>query len=149
MGNYVSAQLAVFLRAIALGAVLGLVYDLFGALRRLGGRVWGGVLDTLFCLGAAGSVFLFVMAGDGEMRMFIALGALGGAVLFWCSLGNWLRPVWAFWLDLALWPLGCLVNFLKKYGRLLKKSFSFWGKRFTMKVTTLRRIQAGGENVGD
>lgn len=149
MGNYVSAQLAVFLRAVALGAVLGLVYDLLGALRRLGGRLWGGVLDAFFCFVAAGSVFLFVMVGDGEMRMFIALGALGGAVLFWCLLGSLLRPVWAFWLDLALWPAACFKNFLKKCARSLKKSFSFWRKWVTMKCTTLRRRKNAGGLEGD
>lgn len=106
MGNYVSEQLLLFLRSIALGAVLGLVYDLLSALRSLGRRLWGGVLDALFCLTAACSVFLFVMAGDGELRIFIALGILGGAVLFRCLLGGLLRPVWRFWVELALFPAG-------------------------------------------
>ena len=39
LGNYISEQLAMFVRAILLGASLGLVYDLFRTLRRLGGRV--------------------------------------------------------------------------------------------------------------
>ena len=47
MGNYVSEQLALFLQSIALGAVLGLIYDLLGVLRSLGGRLWGGS-DALF-----------------------------------------------------------------------------------------------------
>ena len=149
MGNYVSEQLAVFLRAIALGAVLGLVYDLLGALRRLGGRIWGGVLDVAFCLIAAGSVFLFVMAGDGEMRIFIALGVVGGAVLFWCLLGAVLRPVWAFWLELVLLPAEIVQNFLKKCDRKVKKVFSFWKNWFTMKVTTLRRGKEPPGQEGD
>lgn len=149
MGNYVSEQLAVFLRAIALGAVLGLVYDLLGVLRKLGGRLWGGVLDAAFCLTAAGSVFLFVMAGDGEMRLFIALGVLGGAVLFWCLLGSLLRPVWGFWLDTALWPVGILKKFLKKVGQKLKKVFSFLKKRFTIGLNTLRRKKPAGAKEGD
>lgn len=149
MGNYVSEQLAVFLRAIALGAVLGLVYDLLGVLRKLGGRLWGGVLDAAFCLTAAGSVFLFVMAGDGEMRMFIALGVLGGAVLFWCLLGSLLRPVWIFWLEMALWPVGILQNFLKKFAQKLKKGFSFLKKRFIIGLDTLRRKKPSGGKKGD
>lgn len=149
MGNYVSEQLAVFLRAIALGAVLGLVYDLLSVLRRLGGRLWGGALDAAFCLMAAGSVFLFVMAGDGEMRMFIALGVLGGAVLFWCLLGSLLRPVWNFWLDMALWPVEILKNLLKKIGQKTKKVFSFLKKRFTIGCNTLRRKKPSGAKEGD
>lgn len=149
MGNYVSEQLAVFLRAIALGAVLGLLYDLLGTLRRLGGRLWGGVLDAAFCLTAASSVFLFVMAGDGEMRLFIALGAAGGAVLFRCLFGGLLKPVWAFWLDMILWPVGILKNFLKIIAQKSKKLFSFWRKRFTIKFTTLRRKKFSREKEGE
>ena len=52
VGNYVSQQLLLFLRAIGLGLCLGLLYDLLGALRRLGGKLWGGVLDAFFCLTA-------------------------------------------------------------------------------------------------
>ena len=104
MGNYVSEQMLSFLQSIALGAALALVYDLLAALRGLGGRIWGGVLDVLFCLTCAISVFLFVMAGSGELRVFMVMGIVGGAVLFWCLLGSLLRPVWAFWLALALLP---------------------------------------------
>lgn len=149
MGNYVSEQLAVFLRAIALGAALGLVYDLLGALRRLGGRIWGGFLDVVFCLTAAASVFLFVMAGDGELRIFIALGVVGGAVLFWCLLGEILRPIWAFWLGLALLPVELVKKFLKKCGRKGKKVFSFWRNWFTITFTTLLRGRKSQKQEGD
>ena len=36
LGNYISEQLAMFLRAILLGGTLGLIYDLLRTLRRLG-----------------------------------------------------------------------------------------------------------------
>lgn len=139
MGNYISEQMLLFLQAIALGAVLGLVYDLLGALRGLGGRLWGGALDVLFCLTSAGSVFLFTMAGSGELRVFMVLGIVGGAVLFWCLLSGLLRPVWAFWLGLALLPARLAGKLLKKCGQPAKKVFSFWQNWFTMKFTTLHR----------
>ena len=41
MGNEIPEQLAMFLRSVALGGVLGLVYDLARCLRRLGGRCGG------------------------------------------------------------------------------------------------------------
>lgn len=149
MGNYVSEQLALFLQSIALGAVLGLLYDLLSALRSLGGRLWGGLLDAVFCLTAACSVFLFIMAGDGELRLFIALGITGGAVLFWCLLGGLLRPVWRFWLSLILFPARLAQKFLKKCGRKGKKVFSFWQNWVTMEFTTLRRRKIPGEQEGD
>ncbi len=137
IGNYVSSQLLLFLRSIALGMCLGLLYDLLGALRQLGGKVWGGVLDAVFCLTAAVSVLFFVLAGDGELRIFVALGIVGGAVLFWCLLSGLLRPIWAFWLGLALLPVHLIRKFLKKCGQTAKKVFSFCRKWFTMKYKSL------------
>ena len=138
IGNYVSQQLLAFLRAIALGACLGLEYDVLGALRRLGGKVWGGVLDAAFCLTAASASALFVLAGDGELRIFTALGIAGGALLFRWLAGPLLRPVWSFWVGLALLPVSGANKILKKCGRTTKKSFSFCRKWFTMKFTILR-----------
>lgn len=136
-GNYVSQQLLLFLRAIGLGLCLGLLYDLLGVLRRFGRKLWGGVLDALFCLTAAAAVLFFVLAGDGELRVFIALGVVGGAVLFWCLLSEVLRPVWTFWLSLALLPVRLVWRILKKCEETAKKVFSFCQKWFTMRTTSL------------
>lgn len=149
MGNYVSAQMLLFLRAIGLGLCLGLLYDVLGALRRLGGKLWGGALDAGFCLTAAVSVLFFTLAGDGELRIFMAAGVLGGAVLFWCLLGPLLRPVWTFWLELALLPVRLAGRFLKKCGQKTKKAFSFCRNWFTMKLTTLRRKKASRRQEGE
>ncbi len=153
MRTYVSGQLLLFLRSIGLGMCLGLVYDLLGTLRGLGGKVWGGLLDAAFCLTAAVSVIFFVLAGEGELRLFVALGVLGGAILFWCLLGAILRPVWAFWLSLALLPVQLVERFFKKCGRAGKKVFSFSRNWVTIKGTSLRRRrkpprQEGEEEMG-
>lgn len=153
MKNYVSEQLILFLRSAGLGLCLGLLYDLLGALRRLGGKIWGGILDAVFCLSAAVSVMFFVLAGDGELRIFIALGVVGGAVLYWCLLGGILRPVWAFWLALVLLPVRLLAKYLKKTGRKGKKVFSFCQNWVTIKFTSLRSRhkpppQEGEEDMG-
>lgn len=132
MTSPISDQLALFFRAIALGVALGLVYDLFRVLRELGGQLWGGALDAAYCLGAAASLFLFFMAGSGEMRIFVVLGAAGGALLFLCLCGPLLRPVWRFWLGLALLPLRAARKFFKKMGRIAKKLFSFGRIRVTI-----------------
>ena len=142
MGHPINEQLALFLRAVALGASLGLVYDLFRALRGLGGKVWGGALDVLFCLGAAASLFFFVMAGDGELRIFIVLGAAGGMLLFLCLIGPVLRPVWRFWISVMLFPFEMIKRFLRKCGRIAKKVFSFGRTRFIIVVRHLRVSRA-------
>ena len=138
LGNYISEQLAMFLRSILLGGTLGLIYDLLRTLRRLGGRVWGGVLDGFFCVLAVSGLFLFTMAGDGVLRLFVLMGALGGGVLFFCLLSRPMRPLWDFWLELLLAPAELVWRTGKKCGRRTKKSFSFCRKWFTMKFTILR-----------
>lgn len=149
MGNHISEQLLLFLRSIALGMCLGLLYDLARALRRLGGRMWGGLLDAAFCITAAAAVFFFILAGDGELRIFAALGIAGGAVLFWCLLGGLLRPVWRFWVDLVLLPARATEKFLKKCGRRTKKGFSFCRNWVTMEFIKLRAARTGAEREGD
>ena len=150
MGNVVSQQLTLFLLSILLGSSLGLLYDLARALRTLGGRWWGATVDAAYCITAAAALFFFIMAGDGELRLFILLGALGGAVLHFCLLSPLLRPLLAFWLDIFLLPLACLGKFLKKCEQICKKLFSFWRKWFTIILTHRRpRLPAkqGGRQV--
>lgn len=142
MGRPISQQLVLFLQSVLLGGGLGLVYDLLRALRSVGGRIWGGVLDVLFCLTASASLFFFVMAGDGEMRIFIVLGAGGGMLLFLCLAGPLLRPVWRFWLDVALFPARLVKKFLTKCEKKAKKLFSFCRTGGIMAYNHLRRRSA-------
>lgn len=144
MGNVISEQLALFLRSILLGGALGLLYDLVRPLRRLGGRVWSGLLDALVSLTAAASLFFFAMAGGGELRLFILLGTGGGAVLFFCLLSRPLRPLWDFWFRVFSAPLWFFRKFLKKVEQLCKKLFSFWKNWFTITVTQYRRAPRRG-----
>ena len=125
MGNCISEQLAMFLRAILLGASLGLVYDLLRVLRRLGGPVWGGLLDAAYCVVLGASVFLFTMAGDGELRLFILMGTAGGMVLFFCLLSRSLLPLWELWLQILLVPVRLAEGSWEKIREICKKLFSF------------------------
>ena len=137
-----------FLRSILLGGTLALFYDLVRPLRRLGGRVWSCLLDALVSLVSVASLFFFFMAGDGELRLFILLGALGGVVLFFCLLSQPLRPLWDFWFQLFLAPLCLCEKFFKKLYRLCKKVFSFLQNWFTITITqplTQRRHAGKGD----
>ena len=150
MGNYISVQLTLFLRSILLGAVLGLAYDWARALRTLGGRLWGGLLDAAYCLGAVSSVFLFVLAGDGELRFFVLAGALGGALLFFILLSRPLRPVWDFWVQVFLSPVRLLCRFLQKGERRGKKCLSFCRSWIIMKWKERQTPpREGDEQMGD
>lgn len=149
MGYYISEQLAQFLRSILLGGVLGLFYDLLRPLHTLGGRLWGGLLDTLVSLVATASLFFFVMAGDGELRLFILLGVLGGAVLFFCLLSPLLRPLWDFWFRILTAPLRLVKKWLKKMYQFCKKLFSFLQSWFTIMFTQLRGRQGRRQEEGE
>lgn len=123
MGIGLTEQLVMFFRSILLGGALGLLYDLLRALRAIGGRVWGGVLDGVYCALSAALLFFFVMAGDGELRLFFLAGALGGAVLFFCLLSPILRPLWDFWVDILLSPVRLAAGVGKKCCCSAKKFF--------------------------
>lgn len=149
MGNVICDQLQLFFRSILLGGVLGLVYDLTAALRALGGRIWGGVLDTLYVLTSAATLFFFVMSGDGELRLFILLGTLGGGVLHFCLLSQPLRPLWSFWLGVFLVPFHILDVILKKCEQICKKLFSFSKKQVTIIGTKWQRYRPAAKTEGD
>ena len=116
MGNYVTAQLVTFALAALLGAVCGVVYDLLRSVRLLRRRsallthVLDGVYVTLVLL----AVFLFALRrGEGELRLYMLLAMVLGAVFYFGALSTWLRPLWDFWASAAaaflalLWkPLG-------------------------------------------
>ena len=144
MGNEIPLQLAQFLRSILLGGTLALIYDLTRSLHILGGKALECVLDIFVSLGAAAAIFLFVMAEEGELRLFILLGTLGGAVLFFSLLSSVLRPIWEFWIGIFLLPLRFTKTVLIKLGYFFKKVFSFPAKWFTI-MGTLIQHRLGGE----
>lgn len=149
MGVNISQQLLLFLRSVLLGGVLGLLYDLLRPFRRLGGGLWGGLLDAVYGFTAVSGVFFFVMAGDGELRVFILLGIFIGTVLFFCLLSQPLRPLWDFWTAILLTPVRWAEKFLEKWGNFFKKLFSFWKKWFTIITTSLWRREAAPAREGE
>ena len=86
MEIYISQQLALFSGAALLGAVLGLAYDLLRSVRRRWQRLLA-VCDVLFCLAvAAGSIGYTLRAAGGELRLYLAVGMVLGAGLYFCLL---------------------------------------------------------------
>ena len=77
----VTGQALAFLGALALGAGVGLLYDLFRILRvRLPWKALGAVLDLMFWLTVTAALFVYaVAAGDGEVRIYLVMGVLAGA----------------------------------------------------------------------
>lgn len=149
MGNEIPRQLAQFFRSILMGGALALLYDTAWSLRVLGGKVWEILLDTLVSISSVFAVFLLVMAEEGELRLFILMGTLGGAVLFFSLISPSLRPVLSFWVELSLLPLHITRKLLVKLQIFFKKVFSFLRRWFTIIVTftehLLQRGQAHGQ----
>ncbi len=101
----VSEQTAQFFLSVALGAGLGILYDVFRAVRIVFPftKKFAAVLvgDTVFTLCAGAALFLFaVVFCRAEIRLFCIIGACLGFVLYIASLGNFiigiLRTIFSF-----------------------------------------------------
>lgn len=89
----VSQHTSLFLVSVVLGAVLGVVYDVFRALRIIfpPAAKEGAVLveDILFCIISGFSVFCFsTLAVRGQVRFFVFLGFIIGFVLYLLTIGS-------------------------------------------------------------
>ena len=156
MENHISQQLLVFVQSILLGLAIGSLYDLLRPFRLRLPRV-APLLDGVYALAVGAGCFRFILArAEGELRGFVVLGVVGGAVLFFSAFSSLLRPVWEFWAD----TLGCLVRcltfplrqakkFLKKCGRCGKNLFYFASKCYTIgKSGYTRPFYEGGSRHG-
>lgn len=143
MENYVSAQLSQLGAAVALGAAGGFVYDLLRSARLIDrrDRRLTHLLDGAFAvLLGAGLLWLALVVGGGELRLYMLTGMGAGAVLWFCLPSRLLRPVWDFWvaallaLCRLLWkPFAFLWRGVKKLTAAVKKGFSFLTKCATIK----------------
>ena len=85
MSDVIRQETTVFFLAIALGAGLSFFYDFLRVLRRMirHGAVATGIEDLLFWLFGACLLFALMFYGtDGELRGYVLLGALCGALLY-------------------------------------------------------------------
>ena len=142
MGNYVTAQLVTFALAALLGAVCGVVYDLLRSVRLLRRRsvLLTHMLDGVYVTLVPLAVFLFALGrGEGELRLYMLLAMVLGAVFYFGALSAWLRPLWEFWASAAaaflalLWkPLGITARAGKNFLIYIKKFFHFLCKCATI-----------------
>jgi len=136
MGISHAAQLRAFGEALLLGATLALLYELLRALRLRSrrARALTGALDALYCLLLAAAALLFALrVGDGELRLYMLLAAVGGAALFAAVCAPPLRPLWDFWAETLVLlcralrlPLRKLKIFYGKLTKVCKRVFLFW-----------------------
>ena len=89
----VCRQTELFLLSVLLGGGLGVLYDVFRALRAvfpvMGRAVPTAVCDVVYLVLCGIGIFLFsVIAGDGQVRGYYCLGAFLGAVLYLLTAGT-------------------------------------------------------------
>lgn len=84
----------VFAAVVIGGLGLGVLYDLFRALRFTvkPGKAAEGIMDILFWLLATGAaVIVIFVANQGEPRLFVLVGLVGGAILYIIGPGAYIR----------------------------------------------------------
>ena len=119
----VSTQAALLAGALLLGAAVGLLYDFFRILRvRIPLKLLGALLDLVFWLAVTAALFVYaVAAGDGAVRIYLVLGVLGGATVYFLLLSRWALKLGYLLADFlgVLWRLATLP--VVAAGRLCKK----------------------------
>lgn len=140
MGVEIAEQTWLFLLAALCGAGVGLLFDLFRALRCVGGERKGLVImeDVLFWLLALGMIFALVLIlSDGILRGFQILGLLLGTLIYYLLLSRG-----ALWLLTRLfgavgWVFGKLFSAVRRFvlsplwkmWRLLRRFGCFLGRK--------------------
>ena len=134
MGNQISQQMLTFVQSILLGLAAGVLYDLLRPFR-LRRPSLTALLDAGYCLSVGAGAFLFLLRrGEGELRGFLVLGAVGGAVLFFCAFSHLLQPIWEFWAE----TLAYLVHLLSIPLLWVKKICTKLGQR----GTSIRKVNS-------
>ena len=143
MEIYIGQQLKDLGAALLLGIALGTVYDLLRPVRlqRRDSKSLTNIVDGLYVLFVLLTIFLFALRiGQGELRLFMLFGCIGGMVFYFLLFSPLLRPLWDFWTDAAvrflslLWkPVALFVSGVKKVEKFTKKYFHFLCKYATIK----------------
>jgi spore cortex biosynthesis protein YabQ len=121
-----SRQTLLFLSTVGVGAVIGVLYDLFRVLRKTAAHNNAVVQmeDLIFWLAATLLMFYFMLVKNyGEIRFFAVLGVAVGMALYFCTVSRWLvgalvaltdyiKRVVAAVIRLVLWPVNRAAQFL-------------------------------------
>lgn len=130
---YQSEQMLIFLASLGVGFLLGIMYDFLRALRLSFTRgKWSVVFfDLLYFFMVAFISYIFILAANkGEVRSYIIIGELLGAVFYYFSLGLALMKLtdkfvlvlkrfYSFLFKIISFPFRCMKSaFLKLYAKI-------------------------------
>lgn len=141
----VAAQTWMFLLSIALGAALGVCYDVFRVLRVAFRHPSWAVLaeDILFALICTASSFLYMLCVDfGRIRFFVLIGEGVGFALYYCTVGVLVLGIskrliaGIKWLFGWLWRIfvAPILRFVQYMYRSTAKIFRFSANYLTVKT---------------
>lgn len=87
----IAEQTWVFLRAAVLGAACAVLYDVFRVIRRFtrARALKTAFFDALYFVLLMAAVFLFTLYSGGQVRFYIFLGLLLGALLYFFSASSY------------------------------------------------------------
>lgn len=138
----VGSQVQGFLLSMAIGVVIGVLYDLFRILRLsfTDNKVVVVLQDILFWSVSAVLSFLFVfVVNNGEFRAFLAIGELAGFAIYYFTLGVLVIKV-SGWLVQGI--KGALKFFLKIFLFPFKRIYLVLSPRFkTMCKSTKKNVK--------
>ncbi len=112
-----SQQLSIFIGALGLGFLLGILYDVFRAIRIsfTSLKIINIIFDLLYFFVFSISTFLYILAlNKGEVRFYIIAGEIIGAAVYYLSFGI------------------AAIKLTNKLSRLIKSLFSCIFKAFSL-----------------
>ncbi len=135
MENDIRQQLLGLGMAVLLGMTTALLYDVLRPFR-VKKRHWRWLthlLDGSFALAAMLLFFRLAMSlGAGQLRLYMLLGGVAGAIVWWAGPGPIWRQIWSFWLSSAAELVRKLIKPAVWVGEKIKKVFSFLHKWIIM-----------------
>ena len=128
METILSQQTQIFLYAVILGILLGVVYDLLRVVHTASGRgrIVRGVLDVLFCAVCLVCIvaFLLFFAG-GQMRVYISLGLAAGAILYGLGLSDLVCTLCYPLLKGVMWVASQMVTLAQTLLRAIQQGYAY------------------------
>ena len=132
----VSQQTALFLLSVVMGAVIGVIYDVFRAVRAafpfMRKTIPTVVCDILFMLIAGMIVYIFsLLFAGGEVRGYYWLGSALGMIIYLMTAGTVVIGV-IRWVSKLIYRLICRLwlVFTKPFGKLMRKNTTKKGYNF-------------------
>lgn len=122
---YQSEQMLIFLASLGVGFLLGVLYDFLRAIRLSFTRgKWSVIVfDLLYFFIVAFGSYLFILAANkGEVRSYIIIGELVGAVFYYFSLGY------------------ALMKLTDKFVLILKRFYSFIFKIISFPFRLIKKV---------